>query len=74
MSSVFLKVPNTSWQHDPAEFGTVHHVLGTAPYYASSYHPVRYDLLQDSGGNSQEGVMGQPQTRGRGDHDTGTVH
>ena len=55
-ASVFLTGPSTSWQHKPAEFGTVHHVLGTDPYYASSYHRVRYDgLVLDSGGNSLEG-------------------
>lgn len=67
-TSVFLTAPSTSWQHQPVEFGTVHHVLGTDPFYASSYHRVRYDDLQeDSGGNSLEGLVGQPQVGGSGE-------
>ena len=74
-ASVFLAAPSTSWQHEPAEFGTVHHVLGTDPYYATSYHRVRYDnLLLDRGGNSLEGVVGQPQPGGGGGDGTESEH
>ena len=74
-TSVFLAAPSTSWQHEPAEFGTVHHVLGTDPYYATSYHRVRYDnLLLDRGGNSLEGVVGQPQAGGGGGDGTESEH
>ena len=57
----FLQGSATQWGHAPAEFGTVHHVFGTDPYYATSYHVRRYDdLVADGEGNSLAGLVAEP--------------
>ena len=67
----FLQGSATQWGHAPAEFGTVHHVFGTDPYYATSYHVRRYDdLVADGEGNSLAGLVAEPRAGpgGAGEH------
>lgn len=42
----FFQAAASYWDHNPIEFGSLRHVLGTDGHYAGSYHVRRYDDLE----------------------------
>eukprot|EP00899_Mesostigma_viride_P016012 jgi/Mesvir1/24411/Mv11076-RA.1 len=54
----FLSSSSAAWSHNSVEFGTIRDVLGTDPYYATSYRTVRYDdLTTDKDGAPLDGLF-----------------